>query len=75
MDNKVYRVVKYSGMLSTRKTEYSGTLEQLSESLKDYLHGTKCRKPEALERKLNASVRQYNGTYWESFFTVKEIEA
>ena len=75
MNNKVYRVVKYSGTLSTRKHEYVGTLEQLSEELKYELGGVKCRKPESLERRLNEHMREYRGTYWDSTYFVKEIEA
>lgn len=73
MDSKQYRVTKYSGYLAIRKHEYVGTLEELCKELRMYLDGTKCRKPESLERKLNASQRGREGTYTYSTFFVEEI--
>lgn len=73
MDNKQYKVIKLRGLLSTNRQEYVGTLEELCKELRMYLDGTTCRKPESLERKLNASQRGKEGTYCYSSFYVEEI--
>lgn len=73
MFKKKYKVISYSGILSTRKKETIGTLKDLAKEFSHLLNGVTPKKPESLIKRLNDSQKGKEKEYTYKTFFIEEV--